>query len=981
MKYVHLLIPLFAGMLFAEAVPAPLFVDPNYHGSCDPEIVWNPELEEWFIYYTARRAKRESATYVGTPIGVISSKDLAHWKFHGYCSFDGVNGEPDMPVTYWAPGIIRDGETLHMFVTYKNNAEPPWGGKGVIRHYAAPINDPVNGWKLIGIPDFAQPDPIDATLIKVNGEFRAYHRVADGGGIQWSRSSDLVNWDNQGKCPGDVNAKSRGYGYQEAPYVFRFKDYWWMLTDPHKGLAVFRSRDAITWDLQERILEEPGTRPQDHTLARHPSVAVVGDRAFLLYHVEPNRPYPTPPAEQRTVQQKLSFLQIAELKVNQGKLVCDRDAEVVVKSVFPPRWSIEKATTWYDVLDWPVGANFVPSTAINQLEMWQADTFDPETIDRELGWAAEIGMNSMRTYLHDLAWKQDPEGFVSRVDTYLDIANKHGIRTMFVLFDGVWNPNPKAGLQPAPRPRVHNSGWVQSPGRDILDNLELQDELKAYVHAVVSRFKDDERVLIWDLFNEPENGNRGKFGGGTTKPELPQPLKKQRAYELLCKTFQWVREINPSQPLTAGVWGGPNWLDEPDFIERLSLEHSDIISFHSYTGPERTLEMVKGLQKYERPILCTEYMARGAGSTFQGILPIFHEFRIGAYNWGLVNGKSQTIYPWDSWKKQYTDEPVPWFHDIFRVNGRAYDSEETDLIRSLTGCFPQFTYQGIALHPEDLSYAPTGDIVHPTIVKMEGRVTNPLGKYYLYYSPHKHEGISMAYSDSMRGPWTEYANNPVIEDAAAPDIRWIEESGKFHMWGHRKNSQTECWTSDDGLDFEYGGVSVTSRNIGTRNASYSRVYKYPLERFGSQYVMLYSAFDENKGTRGVWIAHSKDAVDWAQLKEPLVEPIDNEKNDMYGPALLQYGDRVYLVYQDHTSWRGGNIKYVELDPELLPIGNSGERHILMDPDPGPPLKDRYRGGEFYTENGELYLYSSASRSPRILVYATAPASKAEPGSK
>ena len=314
----------------SSTIPAPLFADPNYHGSCDPEIVWNPKLDEWFIYYTARRAKRETATYVGTPIGVISSRDLAEWIFHGYCSFDGIKGQPDMGQTYWAPGIIRSGNTLHMFVTYKDNAEPPWGGKGVIRHYRAPVDEPVDGWELVGVPDFAQPDPIDVTVIGVEGRYHAYYRVGSGGGIHWAVSDDLIQWQNKGKCPGDVNSDDRGYGYQEAPYVFKFGGYWWMLTDPHKGLAVFRSDDAITWSLQQRILEKPGTRPQDNTLARHPSAAVIDGRAFLFYHVEPNRPYPTPPAEQRTVRQKLSFLQIAELKVADGELVCDRNADVLV---------------------------------------------------------------------------------------------------------------------------------------------------------------------------------------------------------------------------------------------------------------------------------------------------------------------------------------------------------------------------------------------------------------------------------------------------------------------------------------------------------------------------------------------------------------------------------------------------------------------------------------------------------------------------
>ncbi len=311
-----------------RVVPAPFFADPNYHGSCDPEVVWNPHSQEWFVYYTARRAIRKSATYVGTPIGVISSSDLVNWSFRGYCSFDGVNGQPDMEKTFWAPGMIRSGDTLHMFVTYKDNAEPPWGGKGVIRHYTAPVYDPVEGWVLQGVPEFNQPDPIDVTVIQTGSAFHAYYRVGNGGGIQWAVSKDLIQWKNMGKCPGDVNGEDRGYGYQEAPYVFNFGGYWWMLTDPHRGLAVFRSKDAITWSLQERILEQPGMRPQDNTLARHPSVAVVDGRAFLFYHVEPNRPYPTPPAEQRIVREKISFLQMAELHVHDGKLVCDRDASI-----------------------------------------------------------------------------------------------------------------------------------------------------------------------------------------------------------------------------------------------------------------------------------------------------------------------------------------------------------------------------------------------------------------------------------------------------------------------------------------------------------------------------------------------------------------------------------------------------------------------------------------------------------------------------
>jgi len=348
------------------------------------------------------------------------------------------------------------------------------------------------------------------------------------------------------------------------------------------------------------------------------------------------------------------------------------------------RWTVEAANAWYDQYPFLAGGNFVPVSAINQLEMWQKATFDPERIDFELRCASEIGMNTLRVFLHDLAWKQDPEGFFNRVDKYLEIADSHGIKTMFVIFDAVWNPYPKIGKQPDPVPHVHNSGWIQSPGREILQDSLKQDELKEYVQAVISRYKNDERVLVWDVFNEPDNANAGNFGGDTEVPDLTPKEKKAHALELMKKAFVWIREINPSQPLTVCVWRSPTWLETPNDIEKFSLENSDMISFHSYENPEETEKMVIGLKKYNRPILCTEYMARGNNSTFQGVLPIFHENKVAAYNWGLFAGKSQTLYPWDSWKKEYAAEPEPWFHDVFREDGTPYDKSETTLIKQLT---------------------------------------------------------------------------------------------------------------------------------------------------------------------------------------------------------------------------------------------------------------------------------------------------------
>lgn len=344
------------------------------------------------------------------------------------------------------------------------------------------------------------------------------------------------------------------------------------------------------------------------------------------------------------------------------------------------RWSSARAKVWYANQKWIAGANFVPSTASNQLEMWQAETFDPETIDRELGWAASAGFNCMRVFLHDMAWKVDPSGFEQRIGQYLDIAGKHGIRTLFVLFDSVWNPRPKLGPQEEPVPGVHNSRWVQSPHIDIQKDANRYEELKPYVIAILTRFKDDDRVLGWDLLNEPGNCS-GNYDEGWTGKE-----KEAAHIVLLGKLFDWAREVNPSQPLTAGVWIDVGARVNPvNPLDKLMLEESDIITFHTYAPLAGAKKAVEWLLQADRPLVCTEYMSRGSGSTFETILPYFKEMNVGAINWGLVSGRSQTIYPWDSWTKKYTEEPKPWFHDVFRKDGTPYDSSEVELIRELSG--------------------------------------------------------------------------------------------------------------------------------------------------------------------------------------------------------------------------------------------------------------------------------------------------------
>jgi hypothetical protein len=344
------------------------------------------------------------------------------------------------------------------------------------------------------------------------------------------------------------------------------------------------------------------------------------------------------------------------------------------------RWTKEQANKWYTKQPWLVGCNFLPSTAINQLEMWQADTFDPKTIDRELGWAKSIGFNTARVFLHELPWQEDREGFHKRVDEFLEIAAQHSIRPMFVFFDGVWDPDPQSGPQRRPRRGVHNSGWVQSPGRVVLADHAKQDELQPYVTDVITRYANDKRVLAWDLFNEPDNDNTNSYGPWELKN------KDEAAARLVRLAFQWARAVGASQPLTVGAWRGTAWDDvaQLNLVHQAALELSDVISFHDYGAPESMQSRIDQLRTYGRPLLCTEYMARGHGSTFEAILPLLKKEKVAAYCWGLVDGKSQTKYPWPTWQMPILGEPEPWHHDVFHTDGRPYREAEVKLIRELT---------------------------------------------------------------------------------------------------------------------------------------------------------------------------------------------------------------------------------------------------------------------------------------------------------
>jgi len=315
---------------------------------------------------------------------------------------------------------------------------------------------------------------------------------------------------------------------------------------------------------------------------------------------------------------------------------------------------------------WYFGANFIPSTAINQLEMWQEETFDPAAIDRELGFAEKIGMNLMRVYLHDLLHQQDESGFFDRIGQYLSIAEKHHLKTMFVIFDDCWKPDFKLGPQPAPIPNTHNSGWIQSPGSRAADDLSQRPRLERYVKALLTRFGDDRRIVLWDLYNEPGNGAAGDHF--TTSG-----LRENASLPLLRDVFRWAKETGPSQPLTAAPWKFEKEFDE---LNRFMFENSEVVTFHCYSVPGELKERINFI-RFEakgRPMLCSEYMARHAGSTFRECLPILRKNGIGAVNWGLVSGKTQTVFPWKGLMKT-ADLSIP-FHDVFHPDGTLLVPEE-----------------------------------------------------------------------------------------------------------------------------------------------------------------------------------------------------------------------------------------------------------------------------------------------------------------
>jgi len=323
------------------------------------------------------------------------------------------------------------------------------------------------------------------------------------------------------------------------------------------------------------------------------------------------------------------------------------------------KWTTERANTWYEQVGVIKGVNYLPRTAVNMTEMWQAETFDPDTIDEELGWAEQAGFNSVRIFIQYLVWQDDPDGLKKRIDHFLSIADQHGMQAMVILFcDCAFSgKEPYLGKQYEPVPGVHNSQWVPNPGLKKVTDRNVWPDLERYVKDMVGYFGQDKRILIWDLYNEPGMSDMG-----------------ENSIPLLKATFEWARSAQPAQPLTAG----PFALEFTDAVSSTAMDLSDVITFHNYSPAAELLHYIAICNRYNRPVLCTEWLRRQHDNTFQSVLPIFAKYRIGWYHWGLVAGRTQTYLSWES--KPGDPDPKIWQHDFMHPDGTPYDPDEIPLI-------------------------------------------------------------------------------------------------------------------------------------------------------------------------------------------------------------------------------------------------------------------------------------------------------------
>lgn len=348
-------------------------------------------------------------------------------------------------------------------------------------------------------------------------------------------------------------------------------------------------------------------------------------------------------------------------------------------------WSKTQAQRWYQQQPWGCGFNYLPRTAVNWLDMWQAESFDIHTIEQELRWASQYGYNQLRTNLPFTVWQHDRDGLIGRIDTFLSIAHAHGIKVMLTLLDdcAFSGDEPFIGLQKAPVPGVHNSQAAGSPGRACVMDRICWPHIEAYVRDIIRYYRHDSRICVWDLYNEPGNGgifcSTGEFARYDDRLEI-------YALTLLTHLFSWARQESPSQPLTVAAWhiddraACGSAFTHP--IDVAALRLSDVISYHAYVDTPGQLSLLSQLAEFGRPVFCTEWLARHVGSRIEEQLPLFNAQRVSSYHWGLVQGKTQTWLPWPDIALNDKTAQL-WFHDVLKPDGSPYCEQEMQTVRRI----------------------------------------------------------------------------------------------------------------------------------------------------------------------------------------------------------------------------------------------------------------------------------------------------------
>lgn len=529
----------------------------------------------------------------------------------------------------------------------------------------------------------------------------------------------------------------------------------------------------------------------------------------------------------------------------------------------PARWSEDKAADWYQRQAWPVGFNFLPSTAVNDTEMWQAETFDPKTIDRELSWARGLGFNSCRAFLQYIVWQADAEGFKKRFGQFLELADRHGLSVMPILFDdcAFAGREPYPGKQDAPVPGVHNSGWVPSPGLKRVTDQAAWGDLEKYVKDVVGSFARDRRVIAWDLYNEPGNSDMG-----------------DKSLPLVEASFRWARAASPSQPLTVATWSG-NLTN----LNRVQLEQSDVLSFHNYGGLEGFVAQIAAMKKHRRPVLCTEWMSRVLGSRFESHLPVMQREKVGAYNWGLVAGRTQTYYPWGSAKG--APEPALWHHDIFRRDGTPFSAPEVAFIRKTTNApgvtrlKPLFDFPVrdtcVCVAPD--AYYLTGTTGAPTWWE-----TNEGIRIWRSTDLKKWEPLGLVWSFEKDGTWQKKVVNG-RRALWAPELHYLK--GTFWL--------TYC------LNYEGGGTGLLKSTTGKAEGPYVDVKPDgPLTN-----EIDASLFQDDDGTvywvyQNGKIARMKEDMTGLAEEPRLLKPANAGQVGFEGAFIFKANGRYHLVCAD-----------------------------------------------------------------------------------